>query len=415
MVRDIRISDFDYTLPDCKIARHPLARRDACRLLVSRNAAELNHEYFFRLPEIIPHDSLLVCNDTRVINARIKFYKDSGAEIEVFLLEPIQPHDYVMMFQSKGLCRWSCLVGNLKRWKDTPLKKKLKIDGRDVILTALKLNNREGNAHEIEFAWDDESLSFASIVDAAGYIPIPPYLKRDSEETDADDYQTIFARIKGSVAAPTAGLHFTPALFEELKHNDIDINAITLHVGAGTFQPVKSEAIGEHPMHKEVFSVSRDLIDKLIDALKRNRKIIAVGTTTVRTLESLPYIGRHLLASEENLHVGQWEPYEGKSPDKFSLHDTIESLNAISVYLDRNEENTLTASTSILIAPGFHWSIVEGMITNFHQPQSTLLLLVSSFLGKGDDDVCRWKKIYNAALDNDYRFLSYGDACYFER
>lgn len=412
MVKDIKITDFDYELPDDRIARHPLAQRDACKLLVYKNNV-INHDIFSSLPSLIAPDSLMVCNDTRVINARIKFEKSTGALIEVFLLEPLQPEDYVLMFQSRGLCRWNCLVGNLKRWKDGILEKKLHIDGRDVMLTALRLEPRDGNAHEIEFYWDDDSFTFASIIDAAGYIPIPPYLRRDSEASDTDDYQTVYARTKGSVAAPTAGLHFTPSVLDRLRANGVEILPVTLHVGAGTFQPVKSEEIGGHPMHTEVFSVEKNLIAAIIDALINNRRITAVGTTTVRTLESLPYIGFHLLKGNEKLHVDQWEAYDGNKNE--GKKSTLEALNSIVAYLERHDETTLTASTSIMIAPGFEWRIVDSMVTNFHQPQSTLLLLVSSFLGQDDGARERWKQIYNEALASGYRFLSYGDACYFEK
>lgn len=415
MVRDIKIAEFDYPLPDERIARHPMAQRDACKLLVARQNGEINHEIFSSLPSILPSGSLMVCNDTKVINARIKFEKSTGSKIEIFLLEPLEPEDYVLMFQSKGLCRWNCLVGNLKRWKDLPLNKKLRIDGRDVILTAMRLGSREGHSHEIEFSWDDDSFTFASVIEAAGYIPIPPYLKRDSMQSDNEDYQTVYAKTSGSVAAPTAGLHFTPALFDEMKNKGIDVRSVTLHVGAGTFQPVKSENIGGHPMHTEVFSVEIDLIKELIEALESGRPVTAVGTTTVRTLESLPYIGAHLLSGKEELHVSQWEAYEksaGKNSDRI---DTIKSLKAIAAYLDRHDERILTASTSIMIAPGFKWRIVKGMITNFHQPQSTLLLLVSSFLGNYENEMPRWRQIYNVALESNYRFLSYGDACYFQK
>ena len=408
-VKDIKIADFDYPLPEEKIARHPLSNRDECKLLVAEGSSGIRHEVFTSLPGLLPSDSLLVCNDTRVINARIIFEKETGSKIEVFLLEPLDPEDYVLMFQSRRLCRWSCLVGNLKRWKDLPLNKKLRIDGRDVILTAMKLNRLPGNAHEIEFAWDDDSLTFASIVDSAGHIPIPPYLKRDSEASDSRDYQTVYAKTEGSVAAPTAGLHFTDRLFDSLKAKGVRVMPVTLHVGAGTFQPVKSDSIGEHPMHTEVFSVTRDLVETLIEYLENKRPVAAVGTTSVRTLESLPYIGHHLLKGKDELEVGQWEAYDDEE------FDTIESLKAIAAYLDRHEEETLTASTSIMIAPGFRWRIVDRMITNFHQPQSTLLLLVSSFLGLELTGSERWRSIYEEALRNGYRFLSYGDACYFTR
>lgn len=418
MVKNIHISDFDYALPDSRIARHPLAVRDSCKLLVSMQSGEISDDIFSSLPSLLPAESLLVCNDTRVINARIRFEKSTGSKIEVFLLEPLSPEDYVLMFQSRGTCRWNCMVGNLKRWKDHPLTKILTIDGRQVTLTAIRHEAREGNAHDIEFRWDDDSLTFASIIDAAGYIPIPPYLKRESEAVDADDYQTVYAKIKGSVAAPTAGLHFTPQVFESLRQRGIETLPVTLHVGAGTFQPVKSEEIGGHPMHTEVFSVDRRLIESLIDAMRSGRTITAVGTTSVRTLESLPYIG-HRLLNGQPAEVSQWEAYaDDKRFDmtkKDLLADTITALEGIVKHLDSKGENTLTAQTSIMIAPGFRWRLVDRMVTNFHQPQSTLLLLVSSFLGHDADGKPYWRTIYDHALAADYRFLSYGDACLFGR
>lgn len=409
-IRDIKIADFDYPLPDDRIPRHPLAERDTCKLLVSRPDGSVEHHTFSELPELLPEKTLMVCNDTRVINARIRFEKSTGSKIEVFLLEPIFPEDYVLMFQAVGSCRWGCLVGNLKRWKEGPLVKMLDIDGRKVELRASRIQPLDGNGQEILFEWDDPEVTFASVVDAAGYIPIPPYLKRDSEESDSDDYQTVYARVKGSVAAPTAGLHFTPRLFERLRNVGVDIAPLTLHVGAGTFQPVKSETIGEHPMHTEVFSVDRDSLMQIVNAKKHGRKITAVGTTSVRTLESLPYIGAQLSAGDMSLHVGQWMPYtEG---DREAPRDVVEELNHIIRYMDEKGIDTLTASTSIMIAPGFHWRIVDVMVTNFHQPQSTLLLLVSSFLDRNPEESrLQWRNIYEEALDHAYRFLSYGDAC----
>ena len=412
-VKNIRIANFDYPLPDERIARHPLAVRDSCRLLVSLPDGSILHKTFSDLPELLPKDSVLVCNDTRVINARIAFRKETGSRIEIFLLEPLSPEDYVMMFQAKGECRWNCLVGNLKRWKENPLRKELEIDGHKVVLSAFRHGPRPGNAFEIEFRWDDPNVTFASIVDAAGFIPIPPYLKRESEVTDSDDYQTVYARFKGSVAAPTAGLHFTPALFDRLRSCGIEIAPLTLHVGAGTFQPVKSEEIGDHPMHTETFSVSRDLVRTLIEALTEGKNITAVGTTSVRTLESLPYLGASLSKGDESLIVEQWWPYDPTSPATPS--DTLDALRAIAAYMDQKSLPSLTAATSIMIAPGFRWRIVNTMVTNFHQPQSTLLLLVSSFLegeNKANDNTLpRWRKLYDEALSLDYRFLSYGDAC----
>lgn len=408
MVKDIKISDFDYELPDDRIARHPLAERDACKLLVSRMNEEILHADFKKLPSLIRPGSLLVCNNTRVINARIKFEKTTGSKIEVFLLEPLHPAEYVEMFQSRGKCSWSCMIGNLKRWKEPGLVKKLIINEKEVELKATRVRPLEGNAHEVEFEWNDDSLTFATIVDAAGYIPIPPYLRRESEDSDSDDYQTVYAEIKGSVAAPTAGLHFTEAIFDALAERHIDVMPVTLHVGAGTFQPVKSEDIGGHPMHTETFSVSVTLVKALIKCIKERREVVAVGTTSVRTLESLPYLGLHLMSGRENHHVTQWEAYDSPS---FS---TTEALEALADYMESRNISLLTASTSIMIAPGFRWRIVRGMVTNFHQPQSTLLLLVSSFLGDSDSTLPLWRRIYNEALANDYRFLSYGDACFFE-
>ena len=416
-VKNIKIADFDYPLPDERIARHPLAARDSCLLIVAGNRGAVSHCRFDALPQLLPQDSLLVCNNTRVINARIRFRKETGSEVEVFLLEPLDPEDYVLMFQSRGRCGWSCMVGNLKRWKSGALTKELYVDGRKVTLTALRGEARPGNAHVVEFSWDALDLTFASIVDAAGYIPIPPYLRRQSEQSDADDYQTVYARVKGSVVAPTAGLHFTPRLFDALKGKGIAPMPVTLHVGAGTFQPVKSDLIGDHPMHTEVFTVDRSLVEALVDALRGGSPVTAVGTTSVRTLESLPYLGMAVADGDCSLSVGQWTAYMADSPesDEDLKRQTIYWLDALLGYFDRNSLSTLTASTSIMIAPGFRWRIVDRMVTNFHQPQSTLLLLVSSFLGADNSGLPRWRGIYEEALAGDYRFLSYGDACLFER
>lgn len=410
-VKEIKIADFNYPLPDERIARHPLAERDACKLLVNRADGELQHTVFSELPNLLPSNATMVCNDTRVINARISFEKSTGSRIEVFLLDPLQPEDYVLMFQARGRCRWSCMVGNLKRWKAAPLEKLLKIGDREVSLRATRFEPRPGNAHEIEFEWDADDITFASIVDAAGYIPIPPYLRRSSEATDADDYQTIYARIKGSVAAPTAGLHFTPQLFERIQNQGVTIAPLTLHVGAGTFQPVKSEEIGDHPMHSEVFSVSRDSLEAIISCLSEHRPLVAVGTTSVRTLESLPYLGAALAAGDRSMVVNQWWPYGDNCPNPPA--DTLGALQEILKYMDAEGCDQVVGSTSIMIAPGFRWRMVDIMVTNFHQPESTLLLLVSSFLSKNavPGAELHWRKIYDEALSLDYRFLSYGDAC----
>ena len=406
MVKDIKIEDFDYPLPDERIPRHPLEQRDACRLLLSRPDGEIAHRTFSELPGLLPLGTMLCCNDTRVINARITFHKETGARIEVFLLEPVDPSDYVLTFQTRGRCSWNCLVGNLKKWKEGPLHLEIHPEGSDrpVTLTAVRHEATAGNGHVIEFSWDNPDVTFASVVEAAGFIPIPPYLKRESEQRDLQDYQTVYADHKGSVAAPTAGLHFTQAVFDDLAAHNIEVGKLTLHVGAGTFQPVKAENIGGHPMHTETFSVSRQLVEKLIAHKRAGLPLAAVGTTTVRTLESLPYIGAAIMRGkgDAELHVTQWEAYDQSNAGL----DTIEALEAILRRMDENGEDHLNASTAIMIAPGFRWRMVDVMVTNFHQPQSTLLLLVSSFLDRQD-----WRRLYDAALANDYRFLSYGDAC----
>ena len=432
-IKNIRIEDFDYPLPDERIAKHPLAVRDACKLLVS-NGGEISHHVFSELPDLIPAGTLLVMNNTRVINARMEFFRASGARIEIFLLEPIEPRDYVVAFQTRRRCSWQCMVGNLKKWKDEWLEKTLLIDGREVTLRASRRNPLPGNSHEVEFEWSDPEVTFASIVEAAGAIPIPPYLNRKSEESDSTDYQTVYSRIQGSVAAPTAGLHFTPELLEKLRAKGVETREVTLHVGAGTFQPVKSDDIGGHPMHTEVFEVEKSLVRTLREALESGRKIMAVGTTTVRTLESLPILGFQIMSGNESLKVSQWEAYQmhnaqctmhNELRDSLATEEsvttmttmttvtTMTTLKALEEYMERMGEERLTASTAIMIAPGFQWRIVSGMVTNFHQPQSTLLLLVSSLLDGDNLENPLWKKIYKEALDNDYRFLSYGDACLF--
>lgn len=409
----IRIEDFDYPLPDERIARHPLVRRDACKLLVSRCPEETLHAKFSDVASLLPEGNLVVCNDTRVINARISFHKSSGARIEVFLLDPMAPEDYVLMFQQRGSCRWRCLVGNSKKWKEGELVKEIEVDEVPVRLRARRVGDAGGKSQEIEFSWDGD-VTFASVVEAAGNIPIPPYLKRESEKSDLDDYQTVYAEVKGSVAAPTAGLHFTPEVFAAMRGRGMDIRRVTLHVGAGTFQPVKSDTIGDHPMHTEAISVERDVIEALRAAIAEGRGITAIGTTSVRTLESLPYLGRHAVEGDGQLAVSQWEAYDYADMDVDTLRvQTIEWLDALLRLLDERGENTITAHTSIMIAPGFRWRVVDSMVTNFHQPQSTLLLLVSSFLGNDAEGNPRWRPLYDTALAGDYRFLSYGDACLF--
>ncbi|MDE6459024.1 MAG: S-adenosylmethionine:tRNA ribosyltransferase-isomerase [Muribaculum sp.] len=396
-VADIRIEDYDYPLPDERIAKHPLQERDKCKLLVRNPDGELSTRVFDELPGLLPSRSLLIYNNTRVINARLRFRKPGGgATIEIFCLEPVTPVDYAVSFASTDSCSWLCFVGNSKRWKSGGLDMTLDIDGMTVTLTAAR-ESREGNASVINFSWDNSDVTFSQIISAAGEIPIPPYLNRDTEPSDSSDYQTVFSHIDGSVAAPTAGLHFTDAVLRDIDAAGMERRELTLHVGAGTFQPVKSDSIGEHDMHSEFIAVSRDLIMELAAT---DRPVIAVGTTSVRTLESLYHIGCLVSSGKWNGEVPQWYPYSADHPHL----SRGEALSALTAWLDSTGSKTLLASTRIIIAPGYDFKIVNGIVTNFHQPKSTLLLLVSAFIG-GD-----WRPMYDFALDGDYRFLSYGDA-----
>lgn len=421
-VQQINIDEYNYPLPDERIAKFPLNERDQSKLLIYRNGI-ISERIFNELPDFLPEKSLIVFNNTRVIRARLLFTKETGAQIEIFCLEPEEPRDYAMNFQSRGQCRWTCLVGNLKRWKEGGiLKRTFTINGKEATLTAERIQTY-GQTHCILFRWEIQSgttpalssgnqpsnrakdnspsCTFADILDIAGILPIPPYLHRETEPSDLHTYQTVYSKIKGSVAAPTAGLHFTPEVLDKLDEKKITREEVTLHVGAGTFKPVQTDTIGAHEMHTEFISVNRSAISNLIDHTGR---ITAVGTTSVRTLESLYYIGATLAgnpdAAPETLTVKQWTPYE----DKLPRISTKESLQNILHYLDKKKLDKLITSTRIIIAPGYKFHIVDHMVTNFHQPESTLLLLVSAFV-KGD-----WKKIYNYALAHDFRFLSYGDS-----
>ncbi len=398
--KHIRIKDYDYPLPDERIAKHPLKDRDKCKLLVY-DKGSISEDVFTSLPSYLPEGALMVFNNTKVIQARLHFYKQTGAKIEIFCLEPASPVDYALNFASNAECSWICLVGNSSKWKEGELTRTFHVKGKDVVVRAVRKAPHGASSFEIAFAWDDPQVTFADLLDAIGEIPIPPYLNRKSEDSDKTDYQTIYSKIKGSVACPTAGLHFTDTVMEALDKHGIDREEVTLHVGAGTFKPVKSEEIEGHEMHSEYIVVHRQTIEKL---LAHDGKAIAVGTTSVRTLESLYYIGVLLRdnpeATEEELQVPQWMPYE----KDYGL-TVIEALQNILDYLDRHGVNALHTSTRIIIAPGYTYKIVRYMVTNFHQPQSTLLLLVSAFLG-GD-----WRRMYDFALAHDFRFLSYGDAC----
>lgn len=403
-VRNIRISDYNYPLPDHRIAKHPLAAREQCKLLCYKVGGEISEGHFYDVPAVLPEKAMLVYNNTRVINARLRFRKSTGSTIEIFCLEPVAPCDYQLIFQTTQSCTWLCLVGNSKRWKQGPLTQEIEVDGKTVTLEANR-GERRGNSFEIEFSWNG-GVTFASILEAIGEIPIPPYLNRGTESTDSSDYQTVYSHIDGSVAAPTAGLHFTDEVLAECDKRGITRRELTLHVGAGTFQPVKSENIGEHEMHHEFISVQRSL---LVDLINAEGPVVAVGTTSVRTLESLYYVGQVLEtnpdADEEMLTVKQWMPYS--TPCEIS---TKKALQNVVDYLDRHHAEAYMGSTQLMIAPGFQYRIISGMITNFHQPQSTLLLLVSAFVGAD-----HWRAIYDYALDHDFRFLSYGDACFFQK
>lgn len=395
--RNISIEDYNYPLPDERIAKYPVSVRDASKLLVYRHGT-ISDDHFRNLASHLTKGSLMVFNNTRVIRARLHFHKETGALIEVFCLEPEAPRDYEQMFQAVGRCSWTCLVGNRKKWKGGSLSRTLSVKGESVELRA------ELTADEIvEFTWTRDA-TFAEVLEAAGELPIPPYLNRQTEESDLTTYQTVYSKVKGSVAAPTAGLHFTPRVLADVDAAGVERNEITLHVGAGTFKPVKSDTMAGHVMHHEFISVSRSSIERLI---AHGGECTAVGTTSVRTLESLYYIGVKLEsnpnADESELAVRQWEPYDYAAAEPHPI-STLRALENILAYLDRNSLPALTTTTQIIIAPGYNYHIVRALITNFHQPKSTLLLLVSALVGDA------WCDIYRHALDGGYRFLSYGDS-----
>ena len=392
----IYIEDFDYALPDERIAKFPLPQRDASKLLVYQNE-KIGEDVFSNLSDYLPENCLLVYNNTRVIQARLIFQKQTGARIELFCLEPAEPADYALSLNSTEHCVWKCMVGNLKKWKSGTLVKNIDVNGVFIELNA-ELIKSENNTHWIRFSWNNPNLHFAGILENAGELPIPPYLHRDTEESDKTTYQTVYSKIEGSVAAPTAGLHFTPEVFENLKKKNVETEELTLHVGAGTFQPVKSEKVNDHAMHAEAIEVNKSSIEHLI---RKTGNIIAVGTTSVRTLESLYYIGLKIAENPEttDFHISQWMPYETES-----TVSSAESLQKIIDYLEKRNLKSIHASTQIMIKPGYKFRVVNGIITNFHQPKSTLLLLVSAF-AKGN-----WKEIYDYALSHNFRFLSYGDS-----
>ncbi len=425
--KHIHIKDYNYPLPEDRIAKFPLARRDTSKLLVYRHG-DISQDTFHHLPDYLPKGALMIFNNTRVVRARLHFRKavtpyceaphntlqeasqhvasplasggvsdkPQGALIEIFILEPSLPAEYQENFLSRGRCSWYCLVGNLKKWKTGSLNQQIRIGEETVTLSATR-GEAHGTSHQIDFTWDT-GHTWAEILEATGELPIPPYLNRKTEQSDLTTYQTVYSKIKGSVAAPTAGLHFTPEVLAELDNHGIEREEVTLHVGAGTFKPVKSEEIGDHDMHTEHIAVHRTTIERLI---AHEGAAIAVGTTSVRTLESLYYMGILAMQGKEDLHVEQWMPY---SETTTSEVDTCQALQALLKYMDERNLDILHSSTQIIIAPGYNFHIVRMMVTNFHQPQSTLLLLVSAFV-QGN-----WRSIYDYALENDFRFLSYGDS-----
>ncbi len=396
MIPEIKIEDYNYPLPDERIAKYPLSERDASKLLIYRNG-NVSQDRFRNIAEQIPGGSVMVFNDTKVVPARLHFQRESGAHIEIFCLEPVLPEEYVTMFAVTERCRWKCIVGNVKRWKSDTLHLYNPLNDTEIEDMGLKadLVERCGETSIVEFTWKN-GAPFSKVLEICGSVPIPPYLNRDTENIDLERYQTLYARFRGSVAAPTAGLHFTEDVLNEIRSRNVVTDTVCLHVGAGTFLPVKSSNVAEHTMHREPFVVTLPLLERLID---KTGSLVAVGTTSVRTLESLYYVGVKCIESGKPSDVDQWEPYTREYP-----YTVQESLNAIADYLRANGLDELKVGTRIIIVPGYEFKLVDVLVTNFHQPQSTLLLLISAFV-KGD-----WHNIYDFALENGFRFLSYGDS-----
>lgn len=397
-LKNIRIADYDYPLPEERIAKFPMEQRDHSKLLCLKDGAISEH-HFYDLPSLLPKDTLLVFNDTKVIHARLFFQKETGAVIEVFCLEP---HNMAVSqaFEQHEQCSWVCFIGNNKKWKSGPLTLEFSISNSQFSIQATR-REAVGNAWIVDFNWTG-GLSFAEVIDAAGVIPLPPYLNRKAEESDSIRYQTVYAHHEGSVAAPTAGLHFSPEVFQALKNKGIETEYITLHVGAGTFKPVSTDTIGEHEMHVEPVHITADNLRRII--AHHGKPLIAVGTTTVRTLESLYWFGVQLQANPqlERMHINQWDPYILDT----SLPYTDAYANILR-WMESQNTDYLDGETQLMIAPGYRYRIINGLVTNFHQPQSTLLLLVSALIGE------QWKACYRYALDHEFRFLSYGDSCLF--
>lgn len=400
---EIKISNFDYPLEEENIAKYPLSERDKAKLLSLTSDKKIEEKYFYDLPEMLDSNTFLILNDTKVVHARLLFQKESGSVIEIFCLEPMNK-DIQLAYAQKGSCEWKCLIGNNKKWKQETISSSFVDKENQLTLTAKRLY-QENETWIVEFSWDNKDLSFAEVLQYMGHVPLPPYLKRKDEESDKEDYQTIYAHQEGSVAAPTAGLHFSESTFQKLADKGVKTCFVTLHVGAGTFKPVSTETISQHVMHTEQIVLKKENIKDLIEAI--DKKIVCVGTTSVRTIESLYWHGVKVLKNNgaySNIDVKQWDPYQ-----EICEITAKQSLQAILDSMDKENKSVLIGQTQLMIVPGYDYRIVKGMITNFHQPKSTLLLLVSAMIG---DD---WKRVYDFALKNDYRFLSFGDACMFTK
>lgn len=397
MIPEIHIEDYNYPLPDERIAKYPLPRRDASKLLIYKDG-KVDTKVFSELPQFLPEGSLMVFNDTKVVPARLHFVRETGAKIEIFCLQPVNPVEYNTAFAATESCSWQCVIGNFKRWKDDLLSYDIP-EGCEAEIAKMNLRarlvSREAQTGVVEFTWEGGE-PFSRVLELCGQVPIPPYLNRETEALDVERYQTLYAHIRGSVAAPTAGLHFTEETLQAIRDKGIDIENVCLHVGAGTFLPVKSSNVADHPMHREPFVVTLDFLRKLLD---RKGKLVAVGTTSVRTLESLYYVGVSIIETGAPEDVPQWAPYT-----RDYSYSTEEALQAIVSWLEKGRLSALKVGTRIIIVPGFQFRLVDVLVTNFHQPESTLILLVSAFVA-GD-----WRTIYDYALANDYRFLSYGDS-----
>lgn len=401
MIPCIHISDFNYDLPDEKIAKYPLEQRDSSKLLYYNGT--VNDSRFAYLPEFLPSQAMMVFNETKVVPARLHFHRASGAHIEIFCLQPHSPADYVSVFAAKESCQWRCIVGNVKKWKgDEQLFLMNPSENEAVAALDLRVRmiQREGETSIVELSWASD-MEFSQVLDLCGTIPIPPYLNRETQSIDLERYQTTYALQRGSVAAPTAGLHFTSEVMSAIAAKGIDIEKVCLHVGAGTFLPVKSEEIEGHTMHREPFVVTLAFLSRMLDHKRAEKPLVAVGTTSVRTLESVYWAGRRCFLGRELGDIGQWEPYEDDVQREVS---TVEALEALVGYMKAHGMSELSLGTRIIIVPGYKLRIVDMLVTNFHQPQSTLLLLISAFVGNN------WRVIYDHALSNDYRFLSYGDS-----